>query len=409
METCTLFLLPLQAAAATTVPQQQCQVETPKTVKTEQKVKKRSVYDRHPWLKKTEEGYWCAVCRDFGTQLSNGINRGVWVENPLPLTSSNKLGPKADKHASGNSHKLAEAAQRNKPTSSEQDVDKWIRRHATLVEFTDQSAMKSLFRQAYFLFASEIPHNTTWRSLVSTVAACDTGGSLRDFLKSRPNNATYLSSTTVTSILESFGDALSKELTTRMAMVQKYSLMADESTNVNGKSVLSICVRYLQEKDVVEQFLGCWPLFSTKSSDIFDALIAKLHCFGLSPDKLVSVSFDGASNMSGDKGGVQRLFKNINSTVVYVHCRSHLLQLALVNACANVPEVKRVMSVLNRLYSVFSRSYVRLGILEKMERGIDGLSHKLVQSDQTRWLSYEGSVAVILRHYIAICLALEQV
>ena len=119
-------------------------------------------------------------------------------------------------------------------------MDKRIRRHATLVEFTDQSAMKSLFHQAYFLFASEIPHNTTWRSLVLTVAACDTGGSLRDFLKSRPNNATYLSSTTVTSILESFGDALSKELKTRMAMVQKYSLMADESMSMASQSLASV-------------------------------------------------------------------------------------------------------------------------------------------------------------------------
>ena len=113
--------------------------------------------------------------------------------------------------------------------------------------------------------------------------------------------------------------------------------------------------------------------------------------------------------MSGDKGGVQRLLKNLNPLIVFIHCRSHLLQLALVNACTKTPTVKRVISVLNRLYSLFSRSYVRLGILEELEKGIDGLSHKMVQPGQTRWLSYEGSVAVILRHYSAICLALEQI
>jgi hypothetical protein len=40
---------------------------------------------------------------------------------------------------------------------------------------------------------------------------------------------------------------------------------------------------------------------------------------------------------------------------------------------------------------------------------VDGISHKLVQPGETRWLSYDGSVAVVLKHYSAICLALEAI
>jgi len=40
---------------------------------------------------------------------------------------------------------------------------------------------------------------------------------------------------------------------------------------------------------------------------------------------------------------------------------------------------------------------------------IDGMSHKLVQPGSARWLSYDGSMTVILKHYAAICLALEAI
>ena len=37
------------------------------------------------------------------------------------------------------------------------------------------------------------------------------------------------------------------------------------------------------------------------------------------------------------------------------------------------------------------------------------MSHKLVQPGETRWLSYEGSISVVLKHYAAICLTLEEI
>ena len=40
---------------------------------------------------------------------------------------------------------------------------------------------------------------------------------------------------------------------------------------------------------------------------------------------------------------------------------------------------------------------------------VDEISHKLIQPGATRWLSYDGSVDVVLKHYSAICLALEAI
>lgn len=74
-----------------------------------------------------------------------------------------------------------------------------------------------------------------------------------------------------------------------------------------------------------------------------------LESVGLDPNNLVSVAFDGASNMSGKKGGVQALLREHSPNLVFVHCRSHLLQLALVRSATVVAEVRRTFSMLNKL------------------------------------------------------------
>ena len=109
----------------------------------------------------------------------------------------------------------------------------------------------------------------------------------------------------------------------------------------------------------------------------------------------------------GRRGGVQALLKVAAPTLIFVHCRSHLLQLALVKASTTVVQIKYVLSALTSLYFLFPRSPLSMGILKEIETAVDGLSHKLVQPGSTRWLSHDASVSVVLKHYTSICLALE--
>jgi len=87
--------------------------------------------------------------------------------------------------------------------------------------------------------------------------------------------------------------------------------------------------------------------------------------------------------------------KKAAPSLVFVHCRSHLLQLTLVRASNAIPEMKQVLNAVNTLYSLFSHSPLQLNILRQTEQAVDGMSHKLVQQGATRWLSFEGgSVAL---------------
>ena len=381
--------------------------EVPQPMKKKRKVTITS-YDNHTWISKTANGYICKVCQEFGIKglHDKGHGRGTWVSVPLPLSQRRKLSDKAAKHGNSAAHQAAVAASRLvcRPGPLAQLVTA-----ANESAIQDAHAMKILFRSAYFMFSSETAHTTHWRELVSTVAASDSSGRLTKFLTGCPANAHHLSSSSVTSILEAFGLAIEASLRDRVASVNKFAVMADECTDVNGLEKLSICIRYLADGKVVEMFLGCWPLVSTKADDVHQSIVTNLATFGLSPDHLIAASFDGASNMSGQRGGVQALLRRSAPSLVFVHCRSHLLQLALVKASNSVSEMKQILAAMNALYSLFSHSPLRLHILRQTQEAVDGMAHKLVQPGTTRWLSFEGSVTVVLKHYAAICISLETI
>jgi len=117
----------------------------------------------------------------------------------------------------------------------------------------------------------------------------------------------------------------------------------------------------------METFISAVPVRSTTAADIKDVLLSELAKIGLDAKNIVAASFDGGSNFSGARRGVQALLKEHAPGLLFVHCRAHLLQLALLNACERSREVKAVISSLNQLFSVFSKSHKRLAVLHDVE------------------------------------------
>jgi len=210
---------------------------------------------------------------------------------------------------------------------------------------TCNNCLKSAFRAAYFLFSSEIAHTTNWRPFVFTFAACDDSKNLQTFFEKSPAHASHLSTTAITDILDAYSDAMGRDIRNRLEHINEFSVMADECTNFNGGKMTSVCVRILTVGKVVEVFLGCYPLTSTKAVDMHACIVECLAKFNLNPANIVAVSFDGASNMSGQHAGIQALLKKQAPDLIFIHCRSHMLQLAMVKASNNIPHIKRVIGV----------------------------------------------------------------
>ena len=119
-----------------------------------------------------------------------------------------------------------------------------------------------------------------------------------------------------------------------------------------------------QPGQVRETFTSAVPIRSTTAADIKDVLVSELAKVGLDTKNIAAASFDGGSNFSGARKGVQALLKEYALDLLFVHCRAHLLQLAVLNACKLSREVKAVISSLNQHFTLFSKSHKRLAVVK---------------------------------------------
>ena len=81
-----------------------------------------------------------------------------------------------------------------------------------------------------------------------------------------------------------------------------FTVLADEVSCHN----VAICLRFVDDKNEIrEEVITFVKLERVRANDIANAIIQSLEGFGLSLDGLRGQGYDGASTMSGQKGGVQ--------------------------------------------------------------------------------------------------------
>ena len=64
---------------------------------------------------------------------------------------------------------------------------------------------------------------------------------------------------------------------------------------------------------------------------------------------LVGQGYDGASVMSSDKNGVQAKICDKYPNATYVHCRSHVLNLAIASGCNSVSAIRNLFDNVEKL------------------------------------------------------------
>lgn len=76
---------------------------------------------------------------------------------------------------------------------------------------------------------------------------------------------------------------------------------------------------------------------------------------GLDMEKCVGQAYDGASNMSGRVNGTAALITSQHPQATYSHCKSHLLNLALMKSCSSIQPISKycISCILHRLTLTF--------------------------------------------------------
>lgn len=113
---------------------------------------------------------------------------------------------------------------------------------------------------------------------------------------------------------------------------------------------------------------------------------------GKSPEKLICQTYDGASVMSSQKGGVQCLVKKKYPNAHFIHCYAHQGNLVLQNATSSSSQSRIFFQDLQGIGPFFSRSAKRMGYLVQM------VQKKIGSVPPTRWYFQHRAVNTVFEH-----------
>jgi len=91
-----------------------------------------------------------------------------------------------------------------------------------------------------------------------------------------------------------------------------------------------VCFRFVDQKnDFCEEFVDFIKLGRITGEHIAEAILSAVDKFGLPVSSIVGQGYDGATNMSSRRVGVQERIQKVAPLATYFHCSGHCLNTRL--------------------------------------------------------------------------------
>ena len=101
----------------------------------------------------------------------------------------------------------------------------------------------------------------------------------------------------------------------------KFALIVDESTDISNSAQLLVFVRFINDDEIINQFLCCKEMpTTTRGQDIFDMITGYLKKMNLTWKFCVGICTDGVPCMVGCIKGFASLAHKENPNIVRTHC-----------------------------------------------------------------------------------------
>lgn len=197
----------------------------------------------------------------------------------------------------------------------------------------------------------------------------------KELIESKSRKCRYLSPAIQNEILEMLGNATRRKLVEKIKAAPCFTLIFDTTSDICRVDQISVVVRWvdMEAATVVETFLG---FITANDGRTAKALTSTVHEYlrhiGLDTRRIRGQGYDGASVMSGSKGGVNALLSDylkgegITSPAPFVHCASHNLNLVVNDAVESNADSINFFANLAEIYNFFNRSINRAAELNSI-------------------------------------------
>ncbi|GFX30672.1 zinc finger MYM-type protein 1 [Trichonephila clavipes] len=161
----------------------------------------------------------------------------------------------------------------------------------------------------------------------------------------------YLSPKIQNELIAIIGSRIKENIVKNIRKCSFFSIVLDTTQDISKKDQLSIIIRHVttdvndnNEPDNIrinETFLGIIEAANQTAKSLESDVLNFLNILDINLTKCRGQGYDGAVNMSGAYGGLQKLTKDKQPRANYVHCSTHNLNLVLNDACNNVPHFEK--------------------------------------------------------------------
>ncbi|KAH9743313.1 TTF-type domain-containing protein [Citrus sinensis] len=230
-------------------------------------------------------------------------------------------------------------------------------------------------------------------------------------LENAPSYAKYTSSDIQKELLNILANKVRNKIRRELGD-GKFCILVDEALDESDKEQMAIILRYVDcDGYIRERFFEVVNVMETIAVTLKKEICNVLARYDLLVENIRGQGYDGASNMRGAWNGLQALFLKDCPYAYYIHCFAHQLQLALVAASNDVPDVWLFFSALGSIVNVLTSSAKRLSELKSVWEAeiIDLIAsgevqtgtganqiHTLQRPGATRWSSHFRSVSRLL-------------
>ncbi len=206
----------------------------------------------------------------------------------------------------------------------------------------DSFAFEGNLYQLLLLQASDSPQLATW-------------------IKKRD----YISPAIVNEIITLCGNTVLRQLLGDIQAAKYFSLIADEATDISHNAQICIAIRWVDSSyEVHEAAIGLLQLPDTNAFTLFSVVKDCLLRCSLPITNCIGQVYDGASNMSGVRSGVQALMKKETDSCLYVHCFAHSLNLCIQDVVRKSELLSNCIEFILQLVQLIKFSPKRLSLFQ---------------------------------------------